>query len=629
MIVYCNNDKAPEGFIRNIKLNDTKAFPVDRTSYIGFSKVNIFVGSNNSGKSRLLRYMFSSENSFSKIEDNFCEFLWNSVDIRRLLLTYYGTDVNRDNIFKFFINFLEEEYIHSMRNGDIKLHKNNILSDRFFTLLYNSSENTPAKKIVSKKMYIPILRSLCPILMNREDAIATSSTFKYTNAYRRRTIKQYSHILNNSDSENKIFTGQEIRKQLEELHNGDESQRNLKEEFENFLSEHIFEGEKILLLSRGGSDTVWVKIGEKPEREIHNLGDGVQALILLTFPIYMNRDNDMMFFIEEPETNMHPGMQRIFMNALLNFGFDKHHYFFTTHSNHLLDMVFDHNDISIFMFTKTEAENDDNKLEVFNVENVDNGDVRLLKELGVNDSSVFMSNCTIWVEGITDRPYIREYLIKQMEKENDDEAEKEHFVEGLHYSFVEYGGSSISHLEYKNIGEALVDESNTNIKNITNKPIIVADFDSEDKQSLHENRKLKLGDKNYYYLDGVKEVENTLHENILKCVIAEYEKKDIIEINTLFENVEQNDYKNEPLGIFINEKLGTSKKRISSYADTYKKDGNVIDGKTIADKTAFAQKACAYIRENDYEKSMSESAIKLTKKLMQFIKRSNESILNI
>ncbi len=85
--------------------------------------------------------------------------------------------------------------------------------------------------------------------------------------------------------------------------------------------------------------------------------------------------------------------------------FSKHQYFITTHSNHLIDSCFDYNCISIYKFINYE-----NKNNTFKVVNSSPNDVETLQLLGVNNSSVFIANCTIWVEGISDKILISKYL---------------------------------------------------------------------------------------------------------------------------------------------------------------------------------------------------------------------------
>ena len=73
---------------------------------------------------------------------------------------------------------------------------------------------------------------------------------------------------------------------------------------------------------------------------------------------------------------------------------------------------------------------DNNK---FKVINSSPNDIDILNQLGVNNSSVFMANCTIWVEGISDKIYLNKYLKTYIESKG-----LKDFKEGIDYSFVEY-----------------------------------------------------------------------------------------------------------------------------------------------------------------------------------------------
>ena len=74
----------------------------------------------------------------------------------------------------------------------------------------------------------------------------------------------------------------------------------------------------------------------------------------------------------------------------------------------------------------------------------------LLDSLGVRNSSVFLSNCTIWVEGITDRKYIKKYLDLYLKEK----GLLNRYQENLHYSFLEYAGSNIEHFSFSEEGNA-------------------------------------------------------------------------------------------------------------------------------------------------------------------------------
>ena len=91
----------------------------------------------------------------------------------------------------------------------------------------------------------------------------------------------------------------------------------------------------------------------------------------------------------------------------------EHYYFFTTHSNHLLDIANETDEAVIHRFIKNHSDDKNNK-QKFSVRRCEQ-DRDLLKLLGVKPSSAYLTNCTIWVEGITDRLYIIKYMEKYLD----------------------------------------------------------------------------------------------------------------------------------------------------------------------------------------------------------------------
>ena len=159
----------------------------------------------------------------------------------------------------------------------------------------------------------------------------------------------------------------------------------------------------------------------------------MQQAIVLTYEAFIKKDQIHAFFIEEPELHMHAGMVRQLMNFYLNE--TPHYYFFTTHSNHLLDMADESDQVMIQKFVKQPKEEDPTKFD-FKIYRC-NRDRDLLASLGVRPSSVYLANCTIWVEGITDRLYITKYMEKYLsELENSNvELYKKYrrFMPNYHY----------------------------------------------------------------------------------------------------------------------------------------------------------------------------------------------------
>ena len=296
---------------------------------------------------------------------------------------------------------------------------------------------------------------------------------------------------------------------------------------------------------------------------------------------------------------MHPGLQRIFVNTILNNEiFKNHQFFFTTHSNHFLDLTLDYASISIFTFNKKIVETGKNLDESeFEIRNINRDDFSCLNLLGVKNSSVFLSNCTIWVEGITDRKYLAHYLDLYQSSlgEND-----KNFKEDLHYSFVEYSGNNIEHWSF-------LDDKAPDVTHICGRLFLIADKDETNKKRVrHDKLSEKLEDR--FYLLTCLEIENLLSPEVLKKVVSEYEK-----CNVDCEGMKQEDYKDAPLGEFIEKIiLKGAKQRKGSYSS---------GSGTITDKVKFCERAISFMK--DYEADLSEEAKSLTKKIFNFIKKSN------
>ena len=127
----------------------------------------------------------------------------------------------------------------------------------------------------------------------------------------------------------------------------------------------------------------------------------------------------------------------------------------------------------------------------------------VLKELGVNNSSVFLTNATLWVEGITDRKYIRTYLDKYQLMN----FGKLVYEEDIHYSFVEYAGSNLAHWSWSNN-----DPDKINASKICSKALIIAD---KDVQSKGDRLKNLESQKIEYHLTLGKEIENMIPSEFL------------------------------------------------------------------------------------------------------------------
>ncbi|HDX9695222.1 MULTISPECIES: AAA family ATPase [Bacillus cereus group] len=644
--------------IENLSFNRNLRLEYNMNVIKNLSKVNIFVGSNNSGKSRFLRGIFAIDKgisftppkeivdveSYDNILIEFTDAIISSIKessfrgIGELNVDRLISDIEMfkipsflkegEDLFKDF-HRLVADIINIDSSSVVTLNENHfgvpekteqlitnlksLLNDYQPKIYEIVSSGRTSYEINFKRVYIPSLRGL----RGYTDIINTGKDI-----YKERTKNDY---FKKTPETLEIHTGLNLYDEITDMLLGSVQQRYNMQKFQEFLSKSFFDGQQVTLTPGRNSDVIKVKIGIEKEKNIFELGDGIQALIILTFPLFKFLDENLLLFIEEPELYLHPGMQRKFIEIVMDKQFAHHQFFFTTHSNHFLDMTLDMDRISIYKFQKKLGEHSGNPTEeldaTFSIENVSNENKSVLQELGVRNSAVLLSNCTIWVEGITDRLYIRRFL-KVFQEFHTDLKE---FKEDIHYSFVEYSGGNITHWSFLDDDETETNEGHTsmNAEKICSTLFLITDKDGDDKRPRQEKLEKFLGDR--YYCLECKEIENILSEDILREVIAEYEKgtskteestseteKSPLE-HLSNKDFTQEDYKNEPLGTYIDSLFPEGdRKRRSSYAA---KSG------TIVNKLDFCKRSINHISKYD---QLSEEAKKLSQVLYDFIKKNNE-----
>jgi hypothetical protein len=184
---------------------------------------------------------------------------------------------------------------------------------------------------------------------------------------------------------------------------------------------------------RGTSDNarLWIRSGRNFV-PIESLGTGIAQLIVLFSYLALDRDREMTYFLEEPETHLHPGLLKRLIAMLKRF--TNIQFFITTHSSAILDCLSD-NDTVYLLRQEVAGACHAIPCKAFTEQ------FRILDLLGVSARDTLQSNCTIWVEGPTDRVYVRQW-IKEAQKGFPSTPE---LIEGSDYSIVSYGGKLLSH----------------------------------------------------------------------------------------------------------------------------------------------------------------------------------------
>ena len=504
-----------------------------------------------------------------------------------------------------FYLFFDDE-LNKIENSKISFHSD---ASSYFTsfkgnlkdiqgLLHNFSQyghnGRPIKD--ENPIYIPILRGI-ENFDNHFKLDTDGNTILNTitmNNNQRNAIEEYKNIARSiylkktSDvykiEKDIIFTAEDLYNDVVNNLLGEESDREFIKKFEKFISESFYNGQEFTIIPKQKEKYLSVKIADV-ERPLHHFGDGIKQLIVLIYKMIEFEDFGKIFFIEEPDINLHPGFQRKLMEIMNDKRFKNHQFFITTHSNHLIDSCLEYDSISIYRF-----ENIDEKYKQFRIINSNQNDINLLHTLGINNSSVFLANCTIWVEGISDKILIKKYLEVYMK-----EHKVSRFKEDIHYSFIEYGGNNIVHWSF--IPDD--DIGTINASGVTNRSFLICDNDGKKNQE-RKNRLKDIFKDNFYELN-VREIENTVTRNVLEKTLFKGEK-----VN-LKKKYKENAYLDKYMGAFIDTHYTTNR--------SYKAKSG-----TINDKVRFAKEVVENI---SVFSDLSDEAIKICKKLVDFIKESN------
>lgn len=579
--------------------------------------INIIIGSNNSGKSRFMRYLMQCKSLIgvknieyvNKVvaEYNAAVEQFNHDKIEKPLIKYQSMGHRYYNLSsidetKEKHDFLGKNKLVALRASDyLDLYpqlQSNIerlarlkdigVSDNYFEE-FSSIDKLTIKDYESPEVYyIPTLRNAHSLFQQDGEYFSKIENDIFLDTFNR--------YYNFEGRDVQIFTGLHLYKEILNSRNAKRSIRQSFEKFEKFIGENFFGNKQVDIVAefnkddslsgKNHSEIISVHIeGEKETRNLYELGDGIQAIVILMYKIFMAKDNSFMF-IDEPELNLHPGMQRLFLEQISTNAYLKSKnliYFISTHSNHLLDLTLEKENVSIYSFIGKFLEGEDKK---FTVRNVNTGDNTVLKNLGVNNSSVFLANCSIWVEGISDRYYLKAFLNSYQRSLG---KKSRSLKEDIDYAFFEYAGSNIDHYFFHANSQSDSEEliSDINSLALNNRIFLLADSDIAKKTSKKGLRLVQLEEQrrdNFcpYIIWNIREVENLLTADLWNELLISICNKDLVKtdreliqskITSALNDIDLQTYKKEYIGVFLDEmssRLGKIKgKKIlneSSYA---------------------------------------------------------------
>lgn len=313
------------------------------------------------------------------------------------------------------------------------------------------------------------------------------------------TIPAFRRIASNSSSKATIADGSNIIERLAILQDPVHHEQHLRSDFDmiqEFLREVVDNSSAELRIPHDRK-TINVDMDGRL-LPLESLGTGIHEVVILA--AVATSFHEHVICLEEPEIHLHPLLQR----KLLKYLDEKtdNQYFVSTHSAHLLD----HPGASVFHVTLTDSGS------VVSPATTPTGKFSICADLGYKASDLFQSNCVIWVEGPSDRIYLRAWIA----------MEAPELVEGIHYSIMFYGGRLLSHLTPN---DPEVDDF-ISLRRLNRNMAVLMDSDRKNKRARLGKTKQRIRDEwendapGFAWVTKGREIENYVPSEGMKEALA-------------------------------------------------------------------------------------------------------------
>ena len=297
------------------------------------------------------------------------------------------------------------------------------------------------------------------------------------------------------------FSGEGIIERLVKLQNPDVYSQQDRKKFEqiNKFLQTVTDNLNATIEIPHERDTILVHMDGK-SLPLESLGTGLHEVIILAAAATILENT--VICMEEPELHLNPLLQKKLTHYLA--AATTNQYFISTHSAAMMDTP----GAEIYHVSLFDGES--------KVERVTSDRERsaICEDLGYHPSDLLQANCVIWVEGPSDRIYLK-YWIRSIDPD---------LVEGIHYSVMFYGGRLASHLS-ANDPDELVDDF-ISLRRLNRRGVVVIDSDREKKGARINATKKRLRDEfeagpGHAWITDGREIENYIPASHIQEAITQ------------------------------------------------------------------------------------------------------------